>query len=246
MKYLVTFLTTLCLTIFTQAADTQGNILIVVTSHAKMADGKPTGLWLAEATHPWHEFTSAGYTVHFASPKGANVPIDPRSTTDEDPINKKFLTTPETKKILTNTKKLESVDPANYKAIFFAGGHGTMWDFPNAAGVSKVAGKIYQDGGIVAAVCHGPAALVNLKLPDGTLLIKNKKVTGFTNEEEAAVGLTKEMPFLLEDKLKEVGATFESAPKFQVKVITSERLVTGQNPASAGPAAKQIIKLLSK
>ncbi|WP_200797064.1 MULTISPECIES: type 1 glutamine amidotransferase domain-containing protein [Rubritalea] len=228
-----------------KAEGSPGKILMVVTNHAKMPNGKATGFWLAEVTHPWARFTKMGFGVDFASPKGGLAPIDPRSKDMKDADNKLFMETEGTQEALKNTQKLSEVDPKEYRAIFFAGGHGTMWDFPDAPGLSKISAAIYENDGVVAAVCHGPAALVNLKLSDGSLLIKGKKVTGFTNEEEEAVGLTKEVPFLLEDKLKEQGATFDGAEKFKVKVITSERLVTGQNPASAGPTADAVLKLLA-
>lgn len=244
MKTLIALLATFLLIPLSQAAAEKQTVLIVVTNHAKMPDGKATGLWLAEATHPWQKFVRAGYEVHFASPKGGKSPIDPRSLKKHDVINDQFLDNKIYQHSLKNTKVLKDLDAKKYAAIFFAGGHGTMWDFPNAPGASDIAGKIYTNGGIVSAVCHGPAALINLKLPDGTLLIKGKKVTGFTNAEEEKVGLTKSVPFLLEDSLKEQGATYSSGPDFQPHTVVSGRLVTGQNPASAAPAAEAIIKLL--
>ncbi|WP_435892603.1 type 1 glutamine amidotransferase domain-containing protein [Oceaniferula spumae] len=244
MKTIIALIATILLIPLAQSADDKQTVLIVVTNYGQMPDGKTTGLWLAEATHPWQKFVKAGYQVHFASPKGGNSPIDPRSTKKPDAINDQFLNHKAYQNALKNTKVLKDLDPNNYAAIFFAGGHGTMWDFPNAAGASEIAGKIYSQGGIVSAVCHGPAALVNLKLPDGTLLIKGKKVTGFTNSEEEKVGLTKAVPFLLEDKLKSQGASYSSGEDFKLHTVVSDRLVTGQNPASAGPAAEAVIKLL--
>ncbi|MBK1855336.1 type 1 glutamine amidotransferase domain-containing protein [Verrucomicrobiaceae bacterium 5K15] len=246
MKSLLTLIASLLLIPLTQAAADKPTVLIVVTNHAKMPDGKATGLWLAEATHPWQKFVQAGYAVDFASPKGGKSPIDPRSTKAPDAVNEQFLNDKTYQNALDQTKVLKDVDAKNYAAIFFAGGHGTMWDFPAAPGASEIAGKIYAQGGIVSAVCHGPAALVNLKLPDGSLLIKGKKVTGFTNSEEDKVGLTEAVPFLLEDKLKAQGASYSSGPDFKAHTVVSDRLVTGQNPASAAPAAEAIIKLLKK
>jgi len=229
-----------------RADDSKEKILIVVTNHAKMPNGDATGFWLSEVSHPWAHFTKAGFSVDFASPIGGNTPIDPRSKDLSDLDNKRFLETKGSLEALANTPALKDLNADDYRAIFFAGGHGTMWDFPEAPGLSAIAGKIYSNKGVVAAVCHGPAALINLKLPDGTLLIKGKKVTGFTNTEEEAVGLTKSVPFLLEDKLTTQGALYQSGPDFKAFTVTSERLVTGQNPASAGPTAEAVIKLLKK
>lgn len=241
----IILLTALLLPASANAEGSPGKILMVVTNHSKMPDGKATGFWLSEVTHPWARFTKMGFGVDFASPKGGECPIDPRSKDMQDEDNKTFLESEYTMNALKNSAKLADVNPKEYRAIFFAGGHGTMWDFPDAPGLSKVSAAIYENDGVVAAVCHGPAALVNLKLSDGTLLIKDKNVTGFTNEEEEAVGLTKEVPFLLEDKLKAQGATFKGTEKFKANVVTSGRLVTGQNPASAGPTADAVIKLLA-
>ena len=250
MKNLLIF-TLLALCAFTlntklRAEDSKGQILIVVTNHAKMPNGDATGFWLSEVSHPWASFTKAGFTVDFASPTGGNAPIDPRSKDLSDPDNIRFLETKGSLESLSNTPAIKGLNAEDYRAIFFAGGHGTMWDFPEAPGLSALAGRIYSNKGVIAAVCHGPAALVNLKLPDGTLLIQGKKVTGFTNTEEEAVGLTKSVPFLLENKLKTQGALYQSGPDFKAFTVSSERLVTGQNPASAGPTAEAVIKLLKK
>ena len=219
---------------------------MVVTNHAKMPNGQATGFWLSEVSHPWTRFTKAGFSVDFASPTGGNAPIDPRSKDLSDPDNKRFLESKGSLGALANTPAIKNLNADDYRAVFFAGGHGTMWDFPQAPGLSSLAGKIYSNMGVVAAVCHGPAALINIKLPDGSLLIKGKKLTAFTNSEEEAVGLTKSVPFLLENKLKTLGAIYQSGPDFQAFIVTSERLVTGQNPASAAPSAEAVIRLLKK
>ena len=229
-----------------RADDSKEKILMVVTNHAKMPNGQATGFWLSEVSHPWTRFTKAGFSVDFASPTGGNAPIDPRSKDLSDPDNKRFLESKGSLGALANTPAIKNINGDDYRAIFFAGGHGTMWDFPQAPGLSSLAGKIYSNMGVVAAVCHGPAALINIKLPDGSLLIKGKKLTAFTNSEEEAVGLTKSVPFLLENKLKTLGAIYQSGPDFQAFIVTSERLVTGQNPASAAPSADAVIRLLKK
>lgn len=161
-----------------------------------------------------------------------------------DDVSRKYLDDKTFMEKLNSAKKPSELKAEDYKAIFYAGGHGTMFDFPENKELQNMASAIYEGGGVVSAVCHGPASLVNLKLKDGSCLVSGKNLAGFTNEEEAAVGLTKAMPFLLEDKLKERGAQFSKAPNFKKHVVVSERLVTGQNPASAEGVAKAILKLL--
>ncbi|BAZ12796.1 ThiJ/PfpI domain protein [Calothrix sp. NIES-4071] len=161
-----------------------------------------------------------------------------------DLLNKAFLENPEKMAQIENTLAPHQVNPAEYEAIFYAGGHGTMWDFPENSELANIASSIYERGGIVGAVCHGPAGLVNIKLSNGKHLVAGKKISCFTNEEEAAVGLTQVVPFLLEAKFIELGASVEKAANFQPKVSVSERLVTGQNPASASLVAEEMVKLL--
>lgn len=219
-------------------------ILIVVTNHGQIGDtGTPTGYYLSEVAHPWHVFTDAGYEVEFASPKGGFAPMDPKSFDLSDPINKAFWHDLKAVQGLVHTQALPKLNPKAYAAIFFAGGHGTMWDFPKSKSVRKSIAKHYKNGGVIGAVCHGPAALVDVKI-DGTPLVQGKEVAAFTNEEEGAVQLTEAMPFLLESKLRELGANFVEADNFQAKVTVSGRLVTGQNPASATGAAEAVLKLL--
>lgn len=220
-------------------------ILMVLTSHSKLGDtGKSTGFYLTEVTHPYEVFKKAGYEVDFVSPKGGHPPIDGLDSADEE--SKKLLDKPEFRNALARSKKPSQIDIGDYKAIFFAGGHGTMWDFPNHKRLQALTSEIYEDGGVVAAVCHGPVALVNVKLSDGTYLVANQPVAAFTNEEEEAVGLTEVMPFLLESKLRERGAKIQKAPNFEKNVAVGERLVTGQNPASASGVAEEIVKLLTR
>ncbi|AFZ30145.1 ThiJ/PfpI domain-containing protein [Gloeocapsa sp. PCC 7428] len=222
---------------------TNKRILIAVTSHEELGNtGKKTGFYLSEVTHPYDVFTRAGYDVDFVSPKGGKAPMD--GVQLEDPINKAFLDDPDKVKQVENTLQPSQVDPTQYDAIFYAGGHGTMWDFPNNEQLAQIAANIYEQGGVVGAVCHGPAGLLNIKLANGEYLIKGKTVSGFTNEEEAAVELTEAVPFLLESTLKERGAEFTKAPKFEAHVVKSDRLVTGQNPASAAGVAEQMLQLI--
>ena len=220
-------------------------ILIVVTNHDEIGDtGTPTGYFLSEVAHPWHVFTEAGFSVEFASPDGGFAPMDPKSFDLEDPVNKAFWHDLNAVQALAYTQNLAKLNPIDYAAIFFAGGHGTMWDFPKSKAVRKSIAKHYKAGGVIGAVCHGPAALIHVKV-DGEPLVKGKRVAGFTNEEEAAVQLTDAVPFLLETELRKLGADFVKAENFQNKVAVSGRLVTGQNPASATDTAKAIVKLLN-
>ncbi|HAV14523.1 MAG TPA: type 1 glutamine amidotransferase domain-containing protein [Opitutae bacterium] len=221
-------------------------ILIVVTNHAELGEtGQPTGYYLSEVAHPWHVFTQAGFEVDFASPRGGYAPMDPKSFDLEDPINKEFWHTLKAVEGVVSTFNLSLIEASDYAAIFFAGGHGTMWDFPEAASVSDKIVKIYKQGGIVGAVCHGPAALLGAHI-DGQPLVKGKRVAAFTNQEESAVQLTDTMPFLLQTQLSELGADFVAAPNFETNVVVDGQLVTGQNPASAEQAAQAIVQLLTK
>ena len=222
---------------------TTQKVLIVLTSHDTLGDtGKETGFYLPEVTHPLDAFNRAGLTVDFVSPKGGKAPMV--GVDLEDPLNKAFLDDSEQVARVENTLNPAQIDPAEYGAIFYAGGHGTMWDFADNRELARIAAAIYEAGGIVGAVCHGPAALVNIKLSDGEYLVANKTVAAFTNEEEAAVGLTDIVPFLLEAKLIERGANFTKVANFQVCVVECDRLVTGQNPASAAGVGEKMVELI--
>ncbi|HEU4403988.1 MAG TPA: type 1 glutamine amidotransferase domain-containing protein [Polyangiaceae bacterium] len=219
--------------------------LIVVTNHDRLGDtGKPTGAYLAEIAHPHEVLRKAGVLVDFASPKGGRVPLD--GVDRKDPINAAFLDDAALVARLNNSLRADRVEPGNYDAIFYAGGHGTMWDFPDEPALARAAAAIYERGGVVAAVCHGPVGLVNIKLSSGDWLVAGKDVAAFTNEEERAVGLAEVVPFLLADRLVERGARHHPAPKFQANVVVSERLVTGQNPASARGVAEKVAELLAR
>jgi putative intracellular protease/amidase len=217
-------------------------ILFVLSSHEKLGDtGKETGFYLSEAAHPW-KVLKGDYQIDFVSPKGGKVPVDGFDL--EDPVNKKFWENPQIQKALNNTMKPSDVDPAEYVAIHYVGGHGTMWDFPQNEALAEIAAGIYQNLGVVSAVCHGPAGLLYIKLSDGSYLIDGKKVAGFSNAEEKAAGLTEVVPFLLEDKLKERGANYSEGEKFTEHVVRDGRLVTGQNPQSATKMAEIVLELL--
>ncbi len=226
---------------------TPGKVLFVLTSHKKLGEtGKETGFYLSEAAHPYFVLKKAGHTIDFVSPEGGEAPIDPKSMDLDDPINKQVWEDPNFQQGIKNTKKPGDIDPQAYDAIFFAGGHGTMWDFPDNPGLQKLTRKIYEGNGVVAAVCHGPAALVNVELSDGSKLLENKNVAGFTNDEEKAVDLQDTVPFLLETKLEEAGAKHTGAENFEKHVVVDGRLVTGQNPASATELGEKIRELLGR
>lgn len=207
-------------------------VLFVLTSHGELGDtGRKTGFYLPELTHPLAVLREAGYDFDLASPVGGEPPMD--GVKREDPLNAAFLDAPEMMARVRETIPLDQVNLDDYVGVLFVGGHGTMWDFPGNPSVARVAAGIFEAGGVVAAVCHGPSALVDVRLSDGSYLVAGKEVATFTNEEEEAVGLSAVVPFLLESRLAEQGAIIKKAPKFQAMVAVADRLVTGQNPASA-------------
>ena len=222
-------------------------IAIALTNHRTLGNtGETTGFWLSEMTHPYFAFLRAGRRVDLISPKGGAAPIDPRSRDLSDAENREFLENHRLVAALDATLPASALDARDYNAIFFAGGHGTMWDLPDSAALAALARDIYERGGAVGAVCHGPAALVNLTLSNGRYLVNGKIVSAFTNEEETAVGLSEVVPFLLETKLIERGARFDKAPPWQPKAVVSERLVTGQNPASAKATGLELLGVLDR
>ncbi|MGO4758460.1 type 1 glutamine amidotransferase domain-containing protein, partial [Streptomyces sp. 2MCAF27] len=180
-------------------------ILLALTSHQELGEtGRTTGFYVGEAAHPWKVLSDAGYEVDLVSVSGGRPPMDGRDLSD--PIQKAFLEDPRIAEKLAATARPEDITPGDYDAILYVGGHGAVWDFPDSAGLARIARDIYEAGGAVAAVCHGPAGLVNLKLSNGAYLVAGKNVAGFTNSEEAAVGLTDVVPFLLQSRLEERGA----------------------------------------
>ena len=217
-------------------------ILIALTSHGDLAGIRSTGYYLPEAAHPWQVFTDAGYTVDFASVAGGEPPVDGADLSD--PVQRAFTEDPAVQAKLRTTPRFADVDPAGYDAILFAGGHGAMWDFPQDADLAAVARVLYERGGVVAAVCHGPAALTGITLSDGSPIVAGKQVAGFTNTEEAAVGLTEVVPFLLQSRLEEQGGKHSGAADWQPHVVTDGRLVTGQNPASSTGVAQAVLAVL--
>ena len=218
-------------------------ILFVLTSHDRKGNtGVATGYYLPEAAHPWAILKTQGFEVEFVSPKGGKPPMEGAET--DDPICLKFLSDPVVTKQLANTFTPSQIVAKDYAAILFVGGHGAMWDFPDNTELARIAVSIYESGGVVAAVCHGPAALVNMKLTGGAYLISGKQLAAFTDEEERAVKLDRVVPFMLESTLRQRGALHKTAPNWQCNVMVDDRLVTGQNPASAELVGKEIAQLL--
>lgn len=221
-------------------------VLIVVTSHSQMGStNEKTGYWLGEVTHPYKELVDAGIEVDIASIAGGKAPVDQRSLAEADQVNQWFITQSKHNNKLQQTLKLADLKATDYKAVLFAGGHGTMWDFPQDKALQQFAADLYQNNGIVAAVCHGPAALLNIKLSDGSYLISGKQVTGFSNTEEEQVKLSSVVPFSLQDQLIKRGASYSAADNWQSKVVVDQRLITGQNPQSAAAVGVAIVQLIA-
>lgn len=218
-------------------------LLFVVTSHGELGNtGKTTGYYLSEVTHPW-EILGKDFEIDVVSPKGGKAPVDGLDL--NDPINKKFWDDPKWQHIMSTTMKPEDVRPEEYAAIFYAGGHGVMWDMPDNKAIADICSQIYKNGGIVSAVCHGPAGLLNVFLEDGKRLIDGKKLTSFSNEEEKLNGTEKIVPFLLQTALEKDGASYSCEKPWSDYVVTDDRLVTGQNPMSALSVGKTLYKMLS-
>lgn len=222
-------------------------ILMILTSHKEMeGDAKDTGAWLGEFTDPYYDFIDKGYEVQLASPKGGEPPIDSRSLLTENitPSNRRFNDDKRAQLEFKNTMKLSEVDPAPFDALFFPGGHGPMWDLAQDDDCAELVLHFYRKEKPIAAVCHGPAGLLKAAEKEPRLL-KGKRVTAFANIEEKAVGLYDNIPFTLEDRLQELGAEYHSATvPFTSRVEQDGLLITGQNPASASPAAKALIEQL--
>ena len=220
-------------------------ILMVLTSVSEIAKtGEATGYNVAEAAHPWKVFKDSGHFVDFASIQGGVPPQDEVDT--DDPIQVAFTEDETTRAGLYNTARVDVIDAEQYDAVYLVGGHGTMWDFPDSEGLQKLVASVYNAGGLVGAVCHGPAGLLNVELANGLRLVEGRKVAAFTNDEEVAAGKDQVIPFFLADLLEERGANHVSADVFEEMVVVDERLVTGQNPASAAGVAKEMEKLLAE
>ncbi|MEP7207526.1 MAG: type 1 glutamine amidotransferase domain-containing protein [Casimicrobiaceae bacterium] len=224
-------------------------VLIVCTSHASLGTtGERTGLWLEELAAPFWVFRDAGFTVDVVSMAGGEVPLDPRSLEEKDrpAPTQRFLDDAATMTMIRQTRALADVATEDYDAVFLPGGHGTMWDFAADPDLAETVAATYDAGRVVAAVCHGPAGLVGAVRADGKALVAGRRITGFTNAEEAAVGLTDKVPFLLESRLRELGGIFDAGADFKSHVVRDGNLVTGQNPQSSAAVAQAIVEALGE
>jgi len=223
-------------------------VLFVVTSHDQLGNtGEKTGFWTEELAAPYYELLDQGIEITIATPKGGQPPIDPKS---EDPSaatedTKRFDKDTELQSKLKNTLKLANINQADYDAVFYPGGHGPLWDLATDKNSIALIESFYTNNKPVGFVCHAPAVLKDVKV-NGEFLVKGKKVTGFSNEEEEAVGLTEVVPFLLEDALKQNGATYSKAENWQPYAVEDGLLITGQNPASSKLVAQKLLNQLKK
>ncbi|PIE15353.1 MAG: glutamine amidotransferase [Rhodobacterales bacterium] len=225
-------------------------VAIILTSHGTLGDsGKATGFYFDEMATPYWALKDAGHTVTLASIQGGKPPFDPGSikdTPDERPAAvQRFLTNDDAMAELDNTPAVADLDPGDFDAVFLPGGHGTMFDFADNAVLGALVGKIYDNDGVIGAVCHGPAGLLGARRADGQPVVAGHKVNAFTDAEEAAVGLTETVPFLLETTLREQGAAFENADNFNAHAVRDRQLITGQNPASVASVADLMLKALA-
>ena len=225
------------------------NILMVLTSHDRLGDtGKKTGFWLEEFAAPYYVFKDAGATITLASPQGGQPPLDPKSDEPDAQTDatRRFRADPAAGKALANTLKLASLEAGQFDAVFYPGGHGPLWDLAVDADSIRLIEATLAAGKPVAAVCHAPGVLGRVKGPDGAPVVAGKRVTGFTNTEEEAVGLTDVVPFLVEDMLVKNGGQYSKAGDWEPYVVTDGLLVTGQNPASSEPGAHALLALLKE
>lgn len=225
------------------------NILMVLTSHADLGDtGEKTGFWLEEFAAPFYVLKDAGHDITLASPRGGQPPLDPKSDAPDAQTDatRRFKADGDAQAQLASTEVLSDIDPDGFDAVFYPGGHGPLWDLAEDADSKALIEATIVAGKPVALVCHAPAVLKNVTTPEGAPLVRGKRVTGFTNGEEEAVGLTDIVPFLLEDMLKAKGGEYSKGPDFQPHVVEDGLLITGQNPSSSEPAAEALLKALAK
>jgi putative intracellular protease/amidase len=222
-------------------------ILVVVTGVEKYPDlNRATGIWLGEVVHFVKVVESAGMQVDYASPEGGYTPIDPKSLEGDNPSewewyhNKTFMNR------LGSTLRADTINSDDYSAIYFVGGHGVLWDFPDNKRLQDISKQIYESGGVVSGVCHGVVGLLNIKLSDGSLLVAGKRVTGFSNDEEEVIGMVKHVPFLPENELVARGAKYEKGSSWESNAVADARVVTGQNPASGEAVAKLVLEALKQ
>ncbi len=223
------------------------NILMVLTSHGQLGKtGKKTGFWLEEFAAPYYVFKDAGARVALASPLGGQPPLDPKSddAASQTDATRRFKADAAAKAALATTAKLSEVSASRFDAVFYPGGHGPLWDLAEDKASIALIETLLAAGKPVAAVCHAPGVLRHTRAPDGAPLVKGRAVTGFSDTEEEAAGLTAVVPFLVEDILRELGGRYSKAADWQPHVVIDDLLITGQNPASSEPAAQALLKLL--
>ena len=223
-------------------------VLMILTSHDELGNtGRKTGFWLEELAAPYYAFKDAGAEIVLASPRGGQPPVDPKSNEPEFQTDdtRRFETDPEATRALANTLKLSEVDQADYDAVFFPGGHGPLWDLTNDRKALSLIEDTLAANKPVALVCHAPGILTNVKGPNGEPIAKGRKITGFKNSEESAVGLVDVAPYLLEDALREQGCDFSSTEDWGVHTVQDGLLITGQNPASSRETAELLLKAVS-
>ena len=223
-------------------------ILMVLTSHDQLGDtGHKTGFWLEEFASPYYTFLDAGAELVLASPAGGQPPLDPNSDQPDaqTPATERFKQDEQAQKVLANTLKLDEVSAADFDAVFYPGGHGPLWDLAESRTSIALIQDFNQAGKPVSFVCHAPGVLRHVKGQDGEALIKDRRVTGFTNGEEAAVGLSEVVPFLIEDEFIRLGARYEKGDDWTAYVVEDGRLITGQNPFSSEAVAQALLKQLA-
>ncbi|WP_339753403.1 type 1 glutamine amidotransferase domain-containing protein [uncultured Winogradskyella sp.] len=227
--------------------ENQMKILFVLTSHDKLGDtGKKTGFWVEEFANPYYTLLDKGAVITIATPKGGAAPIDPSSDSPDaaTEATERFNKDAEAKERIANTKVLADINPDDFDAVFYPGGHGPLWDLANDATSIALIEKFNSQEKPIGFVCHAPAALKNVKNANGNPLVKGKKVTGFTNSEEAAVGLTEVVPFLVENMLKKDGGIYSKQDDWAAYAIQDGNLITGQNPASSELVAEKLLESL--
>lgn len=224
-------------------------VLMVLTSHDQLGNtGKKTGFWLEEFTAPYYVFTDAGVQVTLASPAGGQPPLDPKSDEPDSQtaLTARFKQDPAAQKALGNTVQLSHVDPADFDAVFYPGGHGPLWDLAESRDSIALIEAFDRAGKPIGFVCHAPGVLRHVNGAHGSPLVKGRHVTGFSNSEEAAVELTDTVPFLVEDELARLGARYEKGADWGQYVVTDGKLITGQNPASSEEAARELLRVAAR
>ena len=224
--------------------------LFVLTSHTALGEtGNPTGFWFEELAAPWWALRDAGLYADIATVRGGDPVADPASLSDQGGRTAavdRFLANAEATRVLAAAPGIAQVDVSRYEAVFLVGGHGTMWDFPGSDVLKNLVEAIVQREGLVAAVCHGPSGLLRVKDAAGAPLVRGRKVCGFANSEEAAVGATQVVPFLLEDQLRQLGAIYQPGAPFEANVVRDGHLLTGQNPQSSQSLGEQLVAAIQQ